>query len=152
MAKGKRVCDQCGNKLATPRKLRDHLKRKFKCKPKPIQILVQLSTTQDKDQDPKAGPAPVTQDQDPEAGPGPATQTYREEQTIIQSNINQKKYASENYFRSIYKVEDGIIEKEPPSKNIEFLERRPDPNKGHQNLNSMMVWEAILIRSDIGCK
>ena len=63
MAKGKRVCDQCGNKFATPRKLCDHLKRKFKYKPKPIQIPVQPSTTQNKDQDPKAGPAPVTQDQ-----------------------------------------------------------------------------------------
>ncbi|CAG8754536.1 19764_t:CDS:1, partial [Dentiscutata erythropus] len=93
----------------------------------------------DKNQDPKAGLAPVTQDQDPEAGPGPATQTYREKQTIIQSNINQKKYALENYFQSIYKVEDGIIEKEPPSKNIEFLERRPDPTRQHQNFNSMTV-------------
>ena len=114
-----------------PHKLRDHLKRKFKCKPKPIQILVQPFTTQDKDQDPKAGPAPIIQDQDLEAGPGPATQTYREEQTIIQSNINQKKYASENYFRSIYKVEDGIIEKEPFTKNKEFLKRRPDSNRQH---------------------
>ena len=51
-----------------------YLKRKFKCKPKPIlQIKDQVVV------------------QDPETGPGPATQTYREEQTIIQSNINQKK-------------------------------------------------------------
>ncbi|CAG8805222.1 7726_t:CDS:1, partial [Dentiscutata erythropus] len=75
--------------------------------------------------------------QDPEAGPGPATQIYREEQTIIQ----EVKYAPENYFRSIYEIEDGVIEKEPPTKNIEFLERRPDPNRQHQNLNSITVWE-----------
>ncbi|CAG8820249.1 12321_t:CDS:1, partial [Dentiscutata erythropus] len=55
--------------------------------------------------------------QDLEAGPGPATQTYREEQTIIQ----EVKYAPENHFRSIYEVEDRIIEKELPTKNIEFL-------------------------------
>ncbi|CAG8663322.1 2540_t:CDS:1, partial [Racocetra persica] len=33
MAKGKRICDRCGYNFATPRKLRDHLLRKFKCKP-----------------------------------------------------------------------------------------------------------------------
>ena len=33
MAKGKRICDRCGYNFATPRKLRDHLERKFKCKP-----------------------------------------------------------------------------------------------------------------------
>ena len=82
--------------------------------------------------------------QDPEAGPGTATQTYREEQTNIQSNINQKKYVLENYFQSIYEVEDRIIEKEPPTKNVEFLERRPDPNRQHQNLNSMTVWEGVI--------
>ena len=89
MAKVKRVCDQCGNKFATPCKLCNHLKRKFKCKPKSIQI-------------------PVIQkgdkDQDPEAGPGPTTQAYREEYTTIQQVIDQvKKYALEKHFRSIMK-------------------------------------------------
>ncbi|CAG8510423.1 8830_t:CDS:2, partial [Dentiscutata erythropus] len=72
------------------------------------------------------------QDRDPEAGPGPATQVYRE-----------VKIAPENHFRSIYKIEDGIIKKKPSSKAIEFLERRPDPNRQYQNLNSMTVWEGI---------
>ncbi|CAG8506613.1 3555_t:CDS:2 [Racocetra persica] len=63
-----------------------HLKRKFKYKPKPIpQIKNQVVV------------------QDPEARPGPTTQTYREEQTIIQSNINQKKYAPENHFDQFMK-------------------------------------------------
>ncbi|CAG8853590.1 7690_t:CDS:1, partial [Gigaspora margarita] len=47
----KKTCDQ-----------KAHLKRKFKCKPKPI--------PQIKDQE---------EVQDLEAGPGPTTQTYREE-------------------------------------------------------------------------
>ena len=104
-------CPRCGkDDFKKTRDRKAHLKRKFKCKPKPIpQIKNQVIV------------------QDPEACPGPATQTYREEQTIIQSNINQKKYTSENHFRSIYEVEDGIIEKEPLTKNTEFLERRPDP-------------------------
>ncbi|CAG8827496.1 6414_t:CDS:1, partial [Dentiscutata erythropus] len=58
------------------------------------------------------------QDRDPEASPGPATQAYKE-----------VKYAPENHFRSIYEIENRIIEKEPLSKAIEFLERRPDPNR-----------------------
>ncbi|CAG8690301.1 28067_t:CDS:1, partial [Gigaspora margarita] len=43
MAKGKRICNQCGNKFATPHKLCNHFKRKFKCKLLP-------STMQVKDQ------------------------------------------------------------------------------------------------------
>ena len=115
-------CTRCSkDDFKKTRDRKAHLKRKFKCKPKPI--------PQIKDQ--MVG-------QVPEAGPGPATQTYREEQTIIQSNINQKIHPRK-HFRSIYEVEDRIIKKEPPTKNIEFLERRPDPNRQHQNLNSMTV-------------
>ncbi|CAG8640270.1 9371_t:CDS:2 [Cetraspora pellucida] len=66
---------------------------------------------QNKDQDPKAGPAPVIQDQDSEAGLGLAIQIYREEQTIIQSNINQKKFTIEKHFRLIYKKEESAIPK-----------------------------------------
>ncbi|CAG8752341.1 14207_t:CDS:2, partial [Racocetra fulgida] len=82
MAKGKRICDQCGNKFATPRKLRDHLKRKFKCKPKPIQIPIQPFTTQVKDQ-------VVVQEGDSEASPGPATQVYREEISSEQNKVQE---------------------------------------------------------------
>ncbi|CAG8595197.1 94_t:CDS:2 [Dentiscutata erythropus] len=32
-----------------------------------------------------------------------------------------------------------VIEEEPPSTNIEFLERRPDLNRGHQNLKPITV-------------
>ena len=53
MAKGKRICDRCGYEFATSHKLCNHLNRKFKCKPIPIQT----PAPQIKDQgDP---PAPV---------------------------------------------------------------------------------------------
>ena len=149
MAKGKRICDKCGYNFATPRKLRDHLERKFKCKP-----ITQITIPQGvpppilhiRGRDRRReiakrnkSPKPISQ----EAGPGPATQAYREEITS-QNEVQEVKYAPENHFRSIYEIEDGIIEKEPPSKAIEFLERRPDPNRQHQNLNSMTIWEGIV--------
>ena len=31
------ICERCGHKYATPQKLRDHLNRKFKCKPLEVQ-------------------------------------------------------------------------------------------------------------------
>ncbi len=34
--KKNRTCDRCGKECANPNKLREHLNRKFKCKPKPI--------------------------------------------------------------------------------------------------------------------
>ena len=148
------TCACCGYTFTRPEKLRKHYKsKKNQCNisitrtqvSKQVLLLTfksgsnsatQIFFSQNEVQEEVKDQVVV---QDSEAGPGPATQTYREEQTNFQSNINQKKYALENHFRSIYEVEDGIIEKEPPTKNIEFLERRPDPNKGHQNLNSMMV-------------
>ncbi|CAG8814140.1 5003_t:CDS:1, partial [Dentiscutata erythropus] len=79
-------------------------------------------------------PKPISQ----EAGPGTVTQAYREEITS-QNEVQEVKYAPENHFRSIYKVEDRVIEKKPPTKNIEFLEKRPEPTRQHQNLKSMTV-------------
>ena len=35
--KKNRTCEQCGKVCANPNKLREHLNRKFKCKPKPVQ-------------------------------------------------------------------------------------------------------------------
>ena len=33
--KKNRTCDRCGKECANPNKLREHLNRKFKCKPEP---------------------------------------------------------------------------------------------------------------------
>ncbi|CAG8803888.1 16539_t:CDS:1, partial [Dentiscutata erythropus] len=71
---------------------------------------------------------------------GSATQIYREKQIIILSNINQEiNYASENYFLLIFETKTGVIGEEPPSTNIKFLERKPDLNREHQNLKSIIV-------------
>ena len=101
----------CGKTLASPQKLRQHYQsKKNQC------------------------------NSNPEAGPSPTTQAYREEYTTIQQVIDQeKKYAPKKHFRSIYEVEDGIVEEEPPSRNIEFLEKRPDFERQHPNLTSMIV-------------
>src|SRR5947209_19074967 len=32
------ICEHCGHKYSTPQKLRDHLNRKFKCKPLPPRL------------------------------------------------------------------------------------------------------------------
>ena len=32
------ICERCGNKFSTPQKLRNHLNRKFKCKPLPVSL------------------------------------------------------------------------------------------------------------------
>ena len=32
------ICERCGNKFSTPQKLRNHLNRKFKCKPLPFSL------------------------------------------------------------------------------------------------------------------
>ncbi|CAG8819983.1 14205_t:CDS:2, partial [Gigaspora margarita] len=56
-----------------------HLKRKFKCKPKPIQILGHFLITQIKDQ---------IVDQDPETGLGPAVQAYREK-IALQNEVQE---------------------------------------------------------------
>ncbi|KAF0559379.1 hypothetical protein F8M41_006133 [Gigaspora margarita] len=66
------------------------------------------------------------------------------EEIASQNEVQEAKFAPESHFRSIYKVEDGVIEKEPPTKNIKFLERRPDPDRQHQNSKSMTVWEGIV--------
>lgn len=34
--KKNRTCERCGKECANPNKLREHLNRKFKCKPKPV--------------------------------------------------------------------------------------------------------------------
>ena len=99
------TCTRCGKNFPKLWKLRCHNERQYKCQPK---VIPQISI-------------PQVKNQEPEAGPGLTTQAYREEQTTIQQVIDQeKKYASEKHFRSIYKVENGIVEKEPPSEDIKF--------------------------------
>ncbi|GBC01852.1 hypothetical protein RclHR1_43540001 [Rhizophagus clarus] len=49
--KKNRICERCGKECANPNKLHEHLNRKFKCKPIPIQT----STPQVKSQ----GGAPI---------------------------------------------------------------------------------------------
>ena len=87
--KKSRQCISCGKTLASPQKLRQHYQsRKNQCTPN-LTFQIQVN-----DQDLKAVPAT---------------------QVTIQQVIDQeKKYASEKHFRSIYKVEDGIVEEEPP--------------------------------------
>ena len=88
--KKNQTCERCGKECANPNKLREHLNRKFKCKP----ILIQTLALQIKD---KGGPpapvvharekdrrrekpAPIPQDQggenDSETDPGSSTQAY----------------------------------------------------------------------------
>ena len=106
--KKNRTCEQCGKVCANPNKLREHLNRKFKCKPKPVQATtlqakgqegtssqpVQAPTPQVKGQGGipvvhvrgndrrREKPEPISQVQiqqkDTEAGFGPTTQVYRE--------------------------------------------------------------------------
>ena len=38
--KKNRTCDRCGKECANPNKLREHLNRKFKCKPKQVHVSV----------------------------------------------------------------------------------------------------------------
>ena len=73
--KKNRTCERCGKECANPNKLREHLNRKFKCKPIPIQT----PAPQVKDQ---GGPQNKNQKNDPEAGPGPSTQAYRKGKPI----------------------------------------------------------------------
>ncbi|RGB28715.1 hypothetical protein C1646_767471 [Rhizophagus diaphanus] len=75
--KKNRICERCGKKCANPNKLHEHLNRKFKCKPIPIQT----PTPQDRRREnPKPIQAPIPQDKnqenDPEADSGPSTQAY----------------------------------------------------------------------------
>src|ERR1043165_1205805 len=104
--KKNRTCERCGKECANPNKLREHLNRKFKCKPIPIQTPVPQVKNQGgipipRPQSPPPVPvihtrgkdrrgekpepipkiqAPISQEYDPEAGPGPSTQAYRKDQ------------------------------------------------------------------------
>ncbi|CAG8736601.1 14514_t:CDS:1, partial [Racocetra fulgida] len=64
-----------------------------------------------------------------EAGPGPATQAYRE-------RVQKKEYAPEENFQSICEIENGIVEKEPPSEEIKFLKKRPDTERLYKSLDA----------------
>jgi len=94
--KKNRTCERCGKECANPNKLREHLNRKFKCKPIPIQTpalkvkdqrgppapVVHVQGKDRRKEKPEPIPISIPQDKnqenDPEAGPGPSTQAYRE--------------------------------------------------------------------------
>ena len=94
--KKNRTCERCGKECANPNKLREHLNRKFKCKPIPIQTpapqiknqggppapIVHVQGKDRRREKPEPIPISIPQDKnqenDPEAGPGPSTQAYRE--------------------------------------------------------------------------
>ncbi|CAG8816736.1 6855_t:CDS:1, partial [Racocetra fulgida] len=60
-----------------------------------------------------------------EASPGHATQVYRE-------RVQEKEYAPKENFQSICEIENGIVEKEPLSEEIKFLEKRPNTERLHK--------------------
>ncbi|CAG8763875.1 16786_t:CDS:2, partial [Racocetra fulgida] len=70
----------------------------------------------------------LSPESDHETGSGSTTQAHRE-------RVQEKLYAPEEHFQSICEVENGI----------EFLERRPDTQRQHQNITSMSVWEALVV-------
>ncbi|CAG8815438.1 3152_t:CDS:2, partial [Racocetra fulgida] len=47
--------------------------------------------------------------------------------------VQEKEYALEENFQSICKIENGIVEKEPSSEEIKFLEKRSNTERLHKN-------------------
>ncbi|CAG8812124.1 14093_t:CDS:1, partial [Gigaspora margarita] len=93
-------CDKDDFKKSHNRKA--HLKKKFKCKSKSIQILVQSSTMQVKDQ-------VIVQK---EASSGPATQAYKENMSL-QNKVQESAYREKIPFdqNEIQEtIKDGNIE------------------------------------------
>ncbi|CAB5387422.1 unnamed protein product [Rhizophagus irregularis] len=57
--KKNRTCDRCGKECANPNKLREHLNRKFKCKPKPVQQKSPERQPPPRPRSPSPAPAPI---------------------------------------------------------------------------------------------
>ncbi|GES91554.1 hypothetical protein GLOIN_2v1480811 [Rhizophagus clarus] len=66
----------------------------------------------------------------------------------------EKEYASGKHFQSIYEEKvktcasgtylTKIVQEEPPTGDIVFLERKRDPDRQHSSLKCMTVWEGVI--------
>ena len=111
-SKDNRECVNCGKILSSPRKLKEHLTRKFPCKAKDIQNSQPANASQMQSKEPLSQPQPLSINNS-SAEDHTETKQVKPINNIIQgSSITESKESNDNIIQELISKQDDKTEKQ----------------------------------------